>query len=80
MPFVVAVQQPLGHELALQTHWPDVVLHVWPVAHAPQAAPPAPHEVADSEAYASHVPLEVQHPLGHELASQTHCPVLSWHS
>jgi hypothetical protein len=73
------LQQPLGHELALQTHWP-AALQVCPVAHAPQAAPPTPHEDGDSAEKASHVPVEVQHPLGHEVASQTHFPVLTLHT
>ena len=34
-----------------------------------------PQEAFDSTEYASHVPLEVQHPAGHELASQTHWPL-----
>ena len=69
---VLPLQQPLGHELALQTHWPVVVLHVWPALQAPHAAPAAPQELLDSEAYASQVPLDVQQPLGQEVASQTH--------
>ena len=46
------VQQPVGHSPAEQTHWP--VLHSWPVAHAAQAAPPAPHWVSDSLAKGTH--------------------------
>ncbi len=83
VPPRVAVQQPFGHEVPSQTHCPasaPIVLHSWPVPHAPHAPPPVPQEPLDSLAYASQVPLEVQHPVGHELASQTHCPVLSWHS
>ncbi len=37
------MQQPSGHDVALQTHAP-VPLHVWPDGHALHAAPPAPHE------------------------------------
>jgi hypothetical protein len=74
------LQQPLGHELASQTHCPVDVLHSWPVPQAPQVAPFAPQEPLDSEAYASHVPLEVQHPLGHEVASHWQAPVLVLHS
>ena len=70
------LQQPLGHEAASHMHCPFAVLHVWPDPHAAHAAPPAPHEVADSEAYGSqfpplqqpaHVPLPQVHvPLEHE--------------
>jgi hypothetical protein len=72
----VPLQQPLGHDAASQTHWPLVVLHVWPDPHAAHAAPPEPHEEADSLAYASHVeplqqpahapPPHVHTPLEHE--------------
>ncbi len=44
------LQQPLEHEVAVQTHCPVVVLHCWPAAHAAQAAPLAPHELFVSEA------------------------------
>jgi len=50
------------------------------VAHALHAAPPAPHEFFDSEAYGTHVPLAVQQPFGQEAASQTHWPVVTSHS
>ncbi len=76
---MLPLQQPLGQELTLQTHWP-AELHVCPLEHVPQAAPPVPHELLVCEAYASQVPPEVQQPLGHELASQTHLPVLVLHS
>jgi hypothetical protein len=56
---VVPLQQPFGHELALQTHWPVLVLHVSPVPHALHAAPPAPHDMDDSADSASQVePLQ----------------------
>jgi hypothetical protein len=74
----LAVQQPFGHEVALQTHCPP--LHAWPVAHPVQAAPPVPHDPLDWDANDSHVPLAVQQPLGHEVASQAHCPVVVLHS
>ncbi len=48
-------QHPFGHEFASQTHCPVDVLHSCPVAHAIHGAPPAPHEVLDSLASASHV-------------------------
>jgi hypothetical protein len=44
------LQQPFGHELALQMHAPVVVLQACPVPHAEQLTPPAPHEVGVSEA------------------------------
>jgi hypothetical protein len=123
----VPLQQPLGHELASQTHWPVLVLHSSLAPHATHVAPPAPHEAFDSlesashveplqqpaqapppqvhipleqapplahavhaapavphwlddcDAYATHVP-PLQHPLGHEVVSQTHCPVALLHS
>jgi hypothetical protein len=55
------------------------VLHSWPEAQAEQLAPAAPHEPLDSEVYATQV-VPLQHPLGHEEASQTHWPVLLLHS
>lgn len=45
------LQQPLGHEVASQTHWPalaPVLLHSCPEAHGPQAAPPVPQVALDS--------------------------------
>ena len=45
---MLPLQQPLGHELALQTHWP-LALQACPLAQAAQLPPPAPHEDADSE-------------------------------
>jgi hypothetical protein len=74
------LQHPFGHEAASQTHCPVVLLHSCPVAHATHAAPPAPHDALDSDAYASHVPLAVQQPLGHDVASHTHCPAVVLHS
>lgn len=43
----VALQQPLGHEVASQTHFPALVSHSSEEGQAAQAAPPAPHCVAD---------------------------------
>jgi hypothetical protein len=71
---VAPLQQPFGHEVESQTHWPVVLLHSWPDPHAPHVAPPVPQEPFDSTEYASHVPLEVQQPAGHDVASQTHLP------
>ncbi len=71
------MQQPL-HELPPQLHAP--LEHAWPPLHALHAAPPVPHDVVDCPEYASQTPPAVQHPIGHEVASQTHCPVVphSW--
>jgi hypothetical protein len=73
---VFPLQQPLGHEVASQTHWPVVLLHSWPAAHAPHAAPPLPHDVFDSDAYVSQAPLgpPLQQPAGHVSASHVHVP------
>jgi hypothetical protein len=67
----LAVQQPLAHDAASQMHWP-AALQAWPLGHAPQATPPVPQDEFDCTEYASHVPLAVQHPIGHDAASQTH--------
>jgi hypothetical protein len=77
---VVPLQQPVGQEVESQTHWPFALLHSWPDAHAVQLAPAAPHELFDSDPYASHAPAAVQQPAGQEAASQTHCPVALLHS
>ena len=71
------LQQPLGHEVASQTHFP-VALHSWPDAHAAQLAPPVPQDDGDSEAYASQVPLTppLQHPFGQVLASHAQRPLV----
>jgi len=64
------LQQPFGHEVALQTHAP-CALHVWPVAHVAHAAPPTPQvDVADVR----HMPVESQQPFGHEVALHTQAP------
>jgi len=79
---VVPLQQPNGQELASQTHCPmvlspGVLSHSRPAVHVPYAAPPVPHDVLDSDAYRTHVPVgpPLQQPFGHEVESQTHCPV-----
>jgi hypothetical protein len=76
---VLPLQQPAGHELASQTHWPLVLLHSCPAAHAPHDAPPTPHAALVSEPYGTQV-LPLQQPLGHEVASQMHwpAPLHSW--
>ena len=57
-------------------HSPFDLLHSWPVGQAAQVAPPVPHDGVDSEANASHVPLEppLQQPFGQVLASHEHRP------
>jgi hypothetical protein len=47
---LLPLQQPAGHETESHTHCPVVALHSWPAAHAPQAAPPVPHDIAFSDA------------------------------
>lgn len=74
----LAVQQPLGHEVALQRHLP--LMHACPVAHPAQTAPPVPHDVPDCDPNSSQVPADVQQPFGHEVASQTHAPLVVLHS
>lgn len=71
---VLPLQQPLGHEVASHTHWPVALLHSCPEPQAAHAAPPVPQEALDSAAYASHVPVDVQQPFGHVLASHEHVP------
>lgn len=69
------LQHPFAHDVASQVHAPVVLLHSWPVVHAPQAAPAVPHVVLDSDAYGTHV-LPLQQPFGHEVESQTQAPAL----
>jgi hypothetical protein len=71
---VVPLQQPLGHDDALQTHCPLDVLQVSPPGHASHAAPPEPHDVDDSLVSASHVePL--QQPAHVPPPPHVHCPL-----
>ena len=69
---MLPLQQPFGHELASQTHAP-APLHSCPVAHAAQAAPPAPQDELDSFESASHDP-PLQHPP-HDVPPQLHAPL-----
>jgi hypothetical protein len=69
----LALQQP-PHILPPHVHEPPE--HAWPLPQEPHAAPPLPHEVDDWAEYGSHVPLVVQQPCGHDVASQTHLPAL----
>jgi len=82
VPVAPPLQHPVGQEVESQTHTPLFLLHSSPVPHAPQLAPAVPHEALDSDAHASHVPVEppLQQPCGHEVASQTHWPVAMLHS
>jgi hypothetical protein len=75
---VLPLQQPLGHDDALQTHSPVVVSHAWPAVHAPHVAPPVPHEVNVCDANASHVPPAppLQQPCAQVTESQEHVPLL----
>jgi hypothetical protein len=71
---VLPLQQPLGHEVALQTHWP-MPLHCWPAAQATHAVPPLPHEVFDSAENGSQVdPL--QQPAQELVPPHEHEPAL----
>jgi hypothetical protein len=75
------LQQPFGHEVASQMHWP-LALHACPVAHPPQVAPELPQEVPDCDAYSSHAPVAppTQQPLGHVVASQEQVPFVVSHT
>ena len=71
------MQQPL-QEPPPQLHVPFAA-HVSPVPHELHTAPPVPHCPCDCIAYGTQV-LPLQQPAGHEVASQTHCPLLLLHS
>jgi hypothetical protein len=58
-------------------HWP--ILHTLPEPQSTHAAPPVPHSDFDCEPCCTHVP-PLQHPVGHEVASHTHAPVVVSHS
>ena len=86
----LASQQPVGHEVPSQTHWP--LRQRWPVWHAspePHLHCPPTQASADPGRHAMHaaptaphpdseggvhVSCWSQHPAGHEAASQTHSP------
>lgn len=74
------LQQPLGHEVASQPQVPFVLLQSWPVAHAVHRAPAVPQDALVSDPNGTQVPLAVQQPFGHDVASQTHWPVSVLHS
>jgi hypothetical protein len=64
------LQQPLGHEVASQTHFPALVSHSSSEGHAAQAPPPAPHCAAVCEVCGTHWPLASQHPSAQVLGLQ----------
>ena len=66
------LQQPPGHDVASQTHWPLLLSHSCPEPHALQVAPPAPHAELDSPESDVHVP-ELQQPA-HAAPPQEHVP------
>ena len=72
---VFPLQQPFGHDFASHTQRPVLALHSCPDGHAAHTAPPVPHEPFVSDAYGRQV-LPLQHPFGHDVASQMHCPPL----
>jgi hypothetical protein len=78
VPETPPAQQPIAQVLASHEQLPLVVSQR-PLPQAPQAAPPAPHPLADCEAYGTHV-FPLQQPLGHDAASHTHVPeeLQSW--
>jgi hypothetical protein len=76
---VAPLQQPPGHAVGSQWHVPLAVLQLSPAPHARHPAPPAPHEVFDWLAYGTQT-LPSQQPFGHEVASQTHAPLVVLHS
>ena len=82
VPIGPPLQQPLGHDVASQMHVPFALLHSSPVAHGAQVAPAVPHEGVDSPTHGSHVPVgpPLQHPWGHDVASQTQVPLVLSHS
>ena len=74
------LQQPFGHEVGLHTQAPVAVSHACPAAHAAHAVPGAPHALVVCDPGATHAPLALQHPPGHEVALHTHWPLLVSHS
>ena len=72
VPFGPPLQQPLGHEVASQTHCPVLVLQSSIAPHALQLAPPAPHDPLFSLLSASHEPALQQPP--HEAPPHEHAP------
>lgn len=66
------LQQPPGQVIPSHAQVPVPVSHR-PFAQTAQAAPTAPHSLADCEEYGTQV-LPLQHPFGHDVASQAQLP------
>jgi hypothetical protein len=79
---VLPLQQPLGHDVASQTHWPAAVLHSWPEAQVPHAAPFVPHDPVDCDAYGSQSPERppLQQPFGQLTSSHSQMPLVVSHA
>jgi hypothetical protein len=73
---VPELQQP-EQDVPPQEHTP--LEQLLPEPHAEHAAPPVPHDELVCELYGTHV-LPLQQPFGHEVASQTHVPLVLLHS
>jgi hypothetical protein len=69
-----AVQQPIGHEVALHTHCPDVVSHVCPDEQPTHATPLLPQDEIDS--FASLSQLEPVQQPPHPMKAHEHVPLL----
>jgi hypothetical protein len=69
------VQQPFGQVAASHPQDPVLVSHDCPAGHALHAAPPVPHCEVDSATSSTQV-APLQQPLGHDVASQPHVPVV----
>jgi hypothetical protein len=75
-----AVQQPIGHDVALHTHCPEDVLHVCPEGQATHVTPLLPQDELDSIDSLSQLPPPppgVQQPL-HPVKPQEHVPLLQF--
>jgi hypothetical protein len=72
---VLPSQQPLGQLDEAHTHCPVAVLQSWPLPHAWHVTPPAPHVVAVSLAYGTHMSL-LQHPFAQAVPPQVQVPSL----
>jgi len=81
VPLGPPLQHPPGQVFPSQPQVPLVVSHRL-LAHPAQAAPAVPHDAPDWDPHGTHVPVAppLQQPFGHEVASQTHVPLLLLHS
>ena len=85
IPLTPPLQQPFAQEEPLQMQVPAVesmdVSHTRFVPHGAHVAPAVP-QVVPSLAQGTHVPVvpPLQQPLGHDVASHTHWPLLLSHS